>query len=173
MRTKRAFSMLLATVLLLFAATGMAQIVSFGSFSAKDLRSEDVITEEYFQEADVTLVNFWTTWCGPCIAELPDLAKLAELSEGQVQVLGVLLDGLDMKGEEDKKTVEAMHVLLDNAEAEYPTVLPDSWLMQIGSLANVVPTTFLIDSEGNIIEVVTGARSAEQWLKLIAGITGE
>lgn len=166
---KRILSMVLVLGMMAFALPvfSESESSSFGEFSAENLRGEEPITEAYFAEADLTLVNYWATWCPPCREELPDLAKLNELSEGRVQVLGVLLDSIvDADLTRDEGAIEAAHVLLDASEASFPVVVPDMWLLQIGSIVTAVPTTFVVDSEGNLVTAVTGARDAEGWMKL-------
>ena len=170
MNIKRILFFLLVMVFLLCSVPGTAMNpAAFGAFSAENLRGEDgePITEAIFAEAEITLLNFWATWCGPCVSELPELGKLGELSEGRAQVVGVLLDGLKAKGERDEAVLAAMHQLLDRAEAAFPVILPDEWLMQVASLVTAIPTTFLVNSEGVILTTVVGARSAEQWLAVI------
>lgn len=168
---KRLLPALLAMCLLLGAApicgNAAMNAAPFGKFSAENLRNEGVVTEAVFAGADVTLVNFWATWCGPCVGELPHLGVLAEKTEGRVQVLGVLLDSLTTKGEKDDDVVEAMHALMDESGAAFDVVMPDAWLSSIATIVTSIPTTFLVDSQGNIISSVIGARNEAQWLETI------
>ena len=57
--------------------TGDEKKDGFGAFESETLDGEKV-TEEIFQQADLTMVNIWATFCGPCIQEMPDLAQLSE-----------------------------------------------------------------------------------------------
>ncbi len=170
-KKQRIFAASLAMLLVLSAMPALAQqaaAVPFGKFSAENLRGEEPVTEAYFQEADITLVNFWATWCGPCVNEMPDLAKLSELTEGRAQVLAVQLDSLTELGKRDEGAIEAMHTLMDSIEADFPVVVPDEWLMILGSKSPAIPTTFLVDKEGNLIgKAVIGGKDAEAWLKTI------
>lgn len=146
--------------------------VSFGKFSAENLRAAEdaedpMITEAIFAEAELTLVNFWATWCPSCRVELPDLAQIAELSEGRFQVLGVLTDSvLDYDGTRDNLAIEDAQALLDDAESTYPVVVPDMWLMQLMSIVTSIPTTFLVDSEGFVVTGVVGRHTAAEWLAI-------
>ena len=70
--------------------------VSF-DFDTVDLDGNAVNTREFAAEHELTLVNFWATWCGPCVGEMPELQSLherfsTEAAETDVAILGVWLD---------------------------------------------------------------------------------
>lgn len=138
----------------------------FPTFSAEDLLDEDgaKVTQEVFADADITLVNYWATWCGPCIAELPDLAQIDALTDGKVQVLGVLVDGVDQKVQRDDSAIEAMKTLTEAAETDYPVLLPEGTLLELLSMISAIPTTFVVDREGTIYAIEVGSKDAEGWI---------
>lgn len=177
---KRVLSVLLTLCLLLSgtliavaAATEneSAEAIYFGPFEAEDLRGEEPVTDAYFAEAEATIVNIWATWCLPCVSEMPDLAKLSEASEGRVQVLGVLLDGVEMGKSgpvRDESAIEAMDKLLDECGATFPVVMPENdFFMPLLSLIQVVPTSFIVNQEGNVIGRYVGSRTVEGWLSAV------
>ena len=96
------------------------------------------------------LVNLWATWCGPCITELPELAKLnAELPQDRITVLPIdILEKLDA----DK--VGAFLGMHD--AAALPVYLDRDYSVQRGFVANELPLTVLIDSEGHIVAKAAG-----------------
>lgn len=63
------------------------------TFKTIDTEGRDV-DQSIFKNAKLTMINVWTTWCGPCKAEMPDLAKLAsnEFKDMDVQIYGILAD---------------------------------------------------------------------------------
>ncbi len=65
-----------------------AQAASIGlySFSAETLDGS-VFTQEDLSGRDLTVINFWSVTCGPCIAEMPDLAEFADRLPSNIQVL--------------------------------------------------------------------------------------
>ena len=77
-------------------------IMLFGHFDSQTLEGEEV-TEEIFANADLTMVNIWGTFCGPCISEMPDLGEIAdEYAEKGVQIVGIVSDVTDPENEEAK-----------------------------------------------------------------------
>lgn len=173
--TKRVFAALVSLCLLMLALPvmaeeqGMDQVVPFVDFEAENLWGGDALTKDIFGEADITLLNYWATWCPPCRAELPDLAQIAAVSEGRVQVVGVLLDAV--VGDElarDEDIIDTAIALLEAAGEHFPVAVPDVNLMAVGSMVTAVPTTFLIDGDGNVIGYVEGSRDVNQWIELAA-----
>lgn len=105
----------------------------------------------------VLLLNFWTTWCPPCRGELPDLVRLHhDFDAAQVAVVGISID--------DRGTPEEIQAKLRQARAAYQIDYPvffDSKMelyQAFGSFA-AIPTTFLIDAQGQVRKVYTGARA--------------
>ena len=61
----------------------------FGEFEVTDLDGKKV-DKSIFQEADVTMVNVWATFCNPCLEEMPYLAELSkEYDSKNVQIIGL------------------------------------------------------------------------------------
>lgn len=171
---KKPFALMLALCFVLavpFAASQAAEEkIYFGPFDAERLNGEtgERVTDEIFKAAPVTLVNYWATWCGPCVGELPDLAKLSELSGGKIQVLGVMLDAMDEKGVRNESAIKDMEALAADAKITYPIVIPDDFLMVVaGSIVEYIPTTLLIDGDGNVMDIVISANSADGWLEIV------
>lgn len=97
------------------------------------------------------LINFWATWCPPCLKEIPDLVSLYE-SRKDVMIIGVALDYGDSKTV--MKYVKSMSV-------SYPVVLGDrKTAAQIGPVS-MLPTTYVFDPEGNPAVYKVGLVSRE------------
>ena len=141
---------------------------SVGSLTTEDINGEEY-TEAVFQEADLTMVNVFATWCGPCVNEIPYLAELDEkMKDKGVQVIGIVMDAV--KGtEKDEEGIKKAQILAEKTKAEYPFLLPDSGYMN-GRLAYVqaFPETFFVDKNGNIVgETYSGSRSLEEWEEIV------
>ncbi len=84
------------------------------------------------------LINFWATWCPPCLEEIPDLIALYE-SRNDVMVIGIAMDFADPK--DVMEYVDAMSI-------SYPTVLGSRRIaLQIEELS-MLPSTYLFDPYG-------------------------
>ena len=139
------------------------------TFTANDISGKEV-TSEIFGKNKVTMLNIWGTFCGPCIREMPDLAKLNEANKtNRVEVVGIIIDILDRKGNVDPRIKTYAQTIIKKTGANYTHILPSKEMMT-GLLRNiqVVPTTIFVDSNGKQIgEPYFGSRSQEDWQKII------
>ncbi|HMK14574.1 MAG TPA: TlpA disulfide reductase family protein [Burkholderiales bacterium] len=94
------------------------------------------------------LVNFWATWCPPCLEEIPDLVALYEAHKKELLVIGVA-----MQYQNPKAVLE----FADNMFISYPVVLGnDKIAAQIGKV-NGLPTSFIFNPSGNLVKRHVGA----------------
>ncbi|PTR07952.1 thiol-disulfide isomerase/thioredoxin [Nitrosospira sp. Nsp5] len=97
------------------------------------------------------LINFWATWCPPCLKEIPDLVSLYE-SRKDVMVIGIAMDY------QNPKTVLKF---VDSLSISYPIVLGDRKIAaQIGPVS-MLPTTYLFDPAGQPAAYKVGLISRE------------
>lgn len=93
------------------------------------------------------LVNYWATWCPPCLEEIPDLIALYENKKNNLVVIGVAMDYRNAK----QVTDFAKGLLV-----EYPIVLgSDQVVRQIGPVQGL-PTTYLYNPEGKMVAQQVG-----------------
>ena len=122
-----------------------APILLTASFKVEDYRGK------------VLLLNFWATWCPPCRGELPDLVRLhRDFDAGKVAVVGISID--------DRGTPEQIQTKLRQALASYQIDYPIFFdnkmeLYQAFGSFQAIPTTFLLDGQGQVRKVYEGARS--------------
>lgn len=114
----------------------------------------------------VVVLNFWATWCAPCVEELPSLARLHEKLEGQGVVVALSVDrgGLD----------QVMPFLEEYGITIDPYVDASMTAMRIFRLSGL-PTTVIIDAQGREIGRVTGPAvwDDEAHVALIKGFIAE
>ena len=137
-------------------------------FSAKDLEGSD-IDESILGNYKLTMVNAWATFCGPCINEMPELGELAKSNaENGVQIIGFVTDVLNSDGSVNNEQIELAKEIAEKTGADYTHIVPSQDLFGILMQITAVPTTFFVDSSGNLVgKVYSGAKSGEQWQEII------
>ena len=130
-----------------------AAVSRMPAFKSVDLMGNEV-DESIFAEADITVINFWGTFCGPCINEMPELAEWDKnLPEG-VQIIGVVVDVADT----DAPEYETAKKLVEKTGVEYTNIIAGGQFDSVMEKLVGVPTTFFVDSEGNCLcDEVLGA----------------
>lgn len=140
-----------------------------GDFKAKDINGEEY-TKDLFKEYDLTLVNVFTTWCSPCVQEMPELEKLKqEMAEKGVNVVAVVYDSVSGVDSLDQEAIEKAKILADKAGVTFPMLIPDETQMN-GRLKGIngFPESFFVDRDGNIVgDTYVGARTLEQWKEVV------
>ena len=96
------------------------------------------------------LLNFWATWCGPCVREMPMLDRTAaEFAARGFAVVGIAEDDPD-----------AVRAFVERAGVRYPILLDDSFGALSASLGNsrhVLPFSVLVDRDGKILDTHAGS----------------
>jgi peroxiredoxin len=115
----------------------------FPDFEAKDLDGKPLSISNY--KGKILLVDFWATWCGPCVAELPNVIKAYEKYHDKgFEIVGISLDESEQKLRsfiKDKNMTWAQY--FDGA----------GWKNKLAQKYGVlsIPATFLLDGDGKII----------------------
>ncbi len=140
--------------LLLAAATSFVQAAGF---KLTDTEGKTHSLAGY--KGKWVLVNYWATWCPPCLEEIPDLIALHGDKKNNLVVIGVALDYRNAK----QVTDFASGLLVD-----YPIVLGNNQIVsQIGPVQGL-PTTYLFNPEGKMVAQQVGAvtrEAVESYLK--------
>lgn len=120
--------------------------VNMPEFSTTDMDGNKV-TNDTFADYDLTVVNFWATYCNPCIDELPELAEWKKELPNNVNLIGLLVD-VDEKGSDQYKLAEK---IIKETGADYQHLIATEEFDDMISNLVGVPTTFFVDSTGKII----------------------
>ncbi len=109
-------------------------------------RLEEILNQEKEQ---VTIINFWATWCAPCIKEMPHFEELGKKHNGSVQVIFVSLDFVEKLKKVEKflvrKNIESKVLLLDDIDY-------NSWIDKVDRRwSGAIPATLILSPEGKRI----------------------
>ena len=110
-------------------------------------------SEMSFEEfaGDILIIDFWATWCAPCITEIPHYNEL----DNDYRDAGVNLIGLTVESGTAEEIFEWM-AADETHNITYPLVMSNDELMNVFGPVFGFPTTLLIDGDGNEIGRVTG-----------------
>lgn len=123
--------------------------VSAEGFNFKDTKGKTHSLEAY--KGKWVLVNFWATWCPPCLEEMPALQKLHE-SRKDLVVIGIALEYQDP---------EYVKRFADDLFISFPIVLGNNSIrQQIGKVPGL-PTTYLYNPAGQVAAYNVGALTRE------------
>lgn len=119
------------------------------AFALADINGNTIVKDDFTEK--VTVVNFWATWCPPCIDEIPSLNRLQEKMKGRAFEL------ISINYAEDRKTISSF---MEKVKVDFPVLLD-----QNGATAhhwNVIsyPSTFVIDRQGKFRY---GVNAAIEW----------
>ena len=158
----------------LSASEDEVQTGVLSAFSTTDLEG-NTLDQSILADYDLTMVNVWATFCGPCIEEMPALGELAaEYADKGVQIIGLVSDALDSDGAISDSQVGTAKEIVSQTDAGYPHLLPSEDLYGVLSQIYAVPTTFFVDSEGaQVGEAIVTAQSKEDWITTIDSMLAE
>ncbi|MBE7003688.1 MAG: redoxin domain-containing protein [Ruminococcaceae bacterium] len=112
-------------------------------FETTDLDGNPVSSEELFAQNEITMINCWATWCGPCKSELGELAEL----HNRMQARGCGLIGIVTDGGEAAE--EAKSLMNENGITYRNVVESDD--MSFMDAVTAIPTSLFVDKTGKIL----------------------
>jgi thiol-disulfide isomerase/thioredoxin len=103
------------------------------------------------------LVNFWATWCAPCVRETPDLVEL----HNEYTSKGALVIGISTDRDDD--ALNLVSDFVKEKSVTYPIVIDNGELEEAFGGLRGYPTTFYIDKDGNIVKKFIGIQTKEKF----------
>lgn len=108
------------------------------------------------------ILNFWATWCPPCRAEIPDMDKFySSYKDKDIVILGVNLT----KAEQDQTSVKSF---IKEYRVTYPIPLDKESLVAEMYQVSAIPTSYIIDPQGTIIQKIVGPMDFETMKSLLS-----
>jgi thiol-disulfide isomerase/thioredoxin len=109
------------------------------------------------------LIDFWATWCPPCRKGIPDLVELQNQYQGEFVVIGISLD---------RETVNDVVPFVKDYKINYPVVYGNEDVSNKFGGIRAIPTSFMIDKDGNIVDKHVGLVSKSVYENKIKEILG-
>lgn len=110
------------------------------AWCVQDLEGHPLCSKDF--NGKVVVVDFWATWCGPCVSEIPGYVEL----QTKYREKGLVFVGLSL----DEAGPEVVRKFVKARKMNYPIGLADSDVQSAFGGFEAIPTTFVIDREGRI-----------------------
>jgi thiol-disulfide isomerase/thioredoxin len=124
-------------------SASLVEGVVFPDFNEKDMAGKPLSLSQY--KGKVVLIDFWATWCGPCVRELPNVVETYKAYHGEgFEIIGISLD-------QDRLKLEGF---LGAQEMPWPQFFDGKgWENKLAAHYGItgIPATFLLDRQGKII----------------------
>lgn len=155
---------LILVVVLLIALLPLAAQADGLSFKTTTLSGKEY-TSENIGKYQLTMVNVWAEWCGPCVYEMPFLQKLYAEND-KLLILGVWV------GSDEDEAIQTA----EDAGVQYPLLRPKGDLTEYAYKSEYIPATYFFDSTGKQVgkaDGYIGSNSYENWKTIISELMAD
>lgn len=144
---------------LINSTSAQTQQLSLPDFTMADLSGQPHSIHEW--QGKIRIINFWATWCPPCLKEMPEFNELQKkYADKNVQFIGIALDD-----------VEPVKAFITAKNIQYPILIgADQGIKlahNLGNLVDTVPFTLVADKNGRIVKTYMGELKSDQLLETV------
>jgi peroxiredoxin len=152
-----------AVTLLLITGVLLGAVAAWGADKpAPDFTLPDILNGKDFTlsqfKGKVVMLNFFTFFCGPCREEMPYLNQIYNEYKGK----GLQTFGIGLASDPTQ-----LRFLVKQLGLEYPVLMGNDKVSAAYGNVEVVPTTIIIDRQGNVVQKILGSRKKEEFIKAI------
>lgn len=135
----------------------MSDVKKAADFNLKTLDGKNVKLSDY--KGKIVIIDFWATWCPPCRKGVPDLISLQNEYKDNLVVIGISLD--------QQNTIKDLAPFIKQYGINYPVVLGTEKVVQDYGNIQAIPTSFVVDQKGFIVDTHVGLVSKSTYTDLI------
>ena len=150
------------------ASAASAKVIRFAKdpemappFLLRDINGKIVSTADW--KGKVVILNFWATWCPPCREEIPELVQLQAKYKDKLLVIGA---------SEDEDGPQKVQQFVQRFGMNYPVVMATKELIDNYGGVPALPTSFLIDPQGRVVQRHTGLYEYEVYEREVRALAG-
>jgi peroxiredoxin len=126
-------------------------------FTLKSVDGKTIKLSDY--KGKVVIIDFWATWCGPCRRGIPDLVSIQTEFKNDLVIIGISLDA--------EKTIKDVPEFVKSYKINYPIVYGDEKVVMAYGGIQSIPTAFVIDKNGNVVDRHIGLVSKDTYVTKI------
>lgn len=135
------------------------------AFSFPDINDQLQSVSQW--QGKILVINFWATWCPPCLKEMPEFIQWQQAYQtDNVQFVGIAID--------DKQSVTEY---LKTIPINYPILIAgdegSQLSQQLGNIINALPFTVIVNQAGQIVHRQPGELSKQQFLDVLQPLLGK
>ena len=108
------------------------------------------------------VLNYWADWCNACRQEVPELNHFYK----KIRDTGIVFYGVDY----DDLSPSQLNTAIETVQIQYPVLTSDPGLEWNLDNVDAIPTTFILNPEGRVAKVITGATTEDELLNTIAAL---
>ncbi len=117
-------------------------------FALQDAKGQTVHLSDF--EGKLIILNFWATWCGPCRTEIPGFVRLYSTYRDK----GLVIVGVSV----DQNGWQVVKPFINQFKINYPVLMANQQVVMDYGGIQAIPTTFIINQQGEIVERIVGLR---------------